>query len=133
MKIICPYCFEEMEDDDVHFRSEKVSPEECESIPEDFEDIEDFKTRYRGGDKESILKKIEDWEYFCLVDDKIYKRFWNNFGKETTEYDPAEKREPYRRRILIPDELIKEQRYIKNKRAIHILLEMLVVWYKQYS
>lgn len=62
-KIICPYCFREFDHTKVHFRSERVNKGECEAIPDDYGDIEEFKIRYRGSDKEQILQQCLDWSF----------------------------------------------------------------------
>ena len=57
-KIICPYCFEEMNDNEVLFRSEKVEERgQPDMFPDGYEDIRDFDARYRGKDKNE--KEIE--------------------------------------------------------------------------
>ena len=41
--IICPYCFQTMKDTDVLFRSERFSSKEPELLPDEYDDIDDFK------------------------------------------------------------------------------------------
>lgn len=112
--IICPYCFHTMSDDEVLFRSEKVNQGESDILPDDFDDIGDLKARYTGDDKEDILKKYRDWEFFAETDDQQYTAFWSNFNG-TTEYNPADdvlKVKAYRRRILDPSQA-DHRRFIK--------------------
>ena len=87
--IICPYCFKEMQDDEVLFRSEKVNLGESDILPEEYDDIEDFQARYQGEDKEEILARWRDWEFFEAGPDPEYERFWKRFNG-TTEYDPVD-------------------------------------------
>ncbi len=70
-KIICPYCFEEFEHDQVHFRLETVKNEGY-----DLSDIE----------HESDLQKKEEMQlsmYFQPKDDRDYSRFWSGYGTTT--------------------------------------------------
>ena len=57
--IVCPYCFHKINDDEVLFRSEKVNQGESDILPDDFDDVEDFKARYTGDDKEDILSRYQ--------------------------------------------------------------------------
>ena len=61
--LICPYCFEPFTDEEVHFRSEYVSPDEF-PFPEGYDDIQDFRTRYRGSDRDQLLEAYDVWEVF---------------------------------------------------------------------
>lgn len=119
-KIICPYCFKEFDHTKVHFRSEKVNKGECEAIPDEYDDLDDFKARYRGNDKETILQKCRDWSFFQETDDPKYEKFWNDpnngFGG-TTEYNQADEKLgvlAYRRKIINPENA-EHQRYLKKQ------------------
>lgn len=111
-EITCPYCFEKFNDSEVNFRSELITRGDCEYIPEDYTDIQDFITRYQGADKEEIIAKYNDWEFFNESDDEKYKKFWTHSGEggggtvfDTTEKNPVDEREgitSYRRRIIDP-------------------------------
>lgn len=85
MSIICPYCFGTMNDDEVLFRSERLSDpnEEAELIPDDYEDFDDFNARYRGADKEEILARYREWEFFLPKEDPVYEEWWKKFGGTT--------------------------------------------------
>ena len=72
-EITCPYCFRKMRDDEVLFRSEKVNYGECDLLPDEYDDIEDFKARYNGPDKETILSDYRDWDFFAEGDDPVYE------------------------------------------------------------
>lgn len=103
-EIICPYCFRKMLDSEVLFRSEKVNHGEPDILPDEYDDMEDFQARYRGPDKEEILKKYYDWEFFAETEDPAYEAFWANFNG-TTEYNPADdilRVKAYRRKIIDP-------------------------------
>ena len=84
-EIICPYCFGRMNDDEVLFRSERLSTpnEEAELIPEDYEDFDDFNARYRGTDKDQILSRYREWEFFLPKEDPVYENWWKKYGKTT--------------------------------------------------
>ena len=62
-EIICPYCFQEMRDDEVLFRSEKVSQEEDYPLPAGYHNRADFQSRYNGSNKDEILGKLDEWEF----------------------------------------------------------------------
>ena len=114
--IVCPYCFHKINDDEVLFRSEKVNQGESDILPDDFDDVEDFKARYTGDDKEDILSRYQDWEFFAETDDPEYTAFWANFNG-TTEYNPADdvlRVKAYRRRILDPS-LAEHRRFIRTQ------------------
>ena len=116
-QITCPYCFETMMDDEVLFRSERVSLKDESPLPDDYNDLEDFKARYKGADKAALLEKIEEWEFFLPREDPVYQSFWHPFGG-TTEHDEADfaRKIPsaWRRRILDPENP-QHQRYLKKQ------------------
>ena len=53
-----------MLDSEVLFRSERVNQWEPDILPDEYDDMEDFQARYRGQDKEEVLRKYYDWEFF---------------------------------------------------------------------
>lgn len=113
-EITCPYCFRKMTDDQVLFRSERVERGESDILPEDYEDLEDFKARYKGSDKEKILTELREWEFFLERDDPVYEGFWKDYTA-TTEDNPADRElgvRAYRRPIIDPKNA-KHQRYLK--------------------
>lgn len=110
-EIICPYCFEHFQDDQVMFRSEKVNMGDDGIIPDDYDDLEDFIARYRGGDKEDIIARYRDWAFFAEGEDPVYERFWRQYNG-TTEINPADKflKVPaHHRRVLDPSDLEHQQ------------------------
>ena len=112
--ITCPYCFRIMQDDEVLFRSEKVNHGECDLLPDEYDDIEDFTARYNGPDKETILNGYRDWAFFAEGEDPVYESFWEKFNG-TTEYNPADDLlhvKAYRRKVIDPG-LPAHQRYLK--------------------
>lgn len=110
--IICPYCFNEknggnpIEDDQVLFRSEKINIGECDALPDDYDDVESFIHRYNGSDKEEILQKYKDWDFFSQKKDEVYEEFWSKFGG-TTETNPLDQKnnkvEAYYRKVIDPN------------------------------
>ena len=115
-EITCPYCFRKMLDSEVLFRSEKVNQGEPDILPDEYDDMEDFQARYRGPDKEEILSKYYDWEFFAETEDPAYEAFWANFNG-TTEYNPADdvlRVKAYRRRVIDPSKTA-HQKYLKQQ------------------
>lgn len=103
-EITCPYCFHKMMDYEVLFRSEKVNKGECDLLPDDYDDIEDFTIKYTGPDKESILSAYRDWAFFAAGEDPVYEEFWEKFNG-TTENNPADVQlgvKAYHRRVIDP-------------------------------
>ena len=116
-EILCPYCFKTMQDTEVLFRSEKVTRGEPDFLPDIYDSIEEFILRYQGHDKEELLRRCREWEYFKAGPDPVYEQFWERFNG-TTEFDPADEHlgvEAYRRKVLDPSDS-KCQRYLKPQR-----------------
>lgn len=107
MKFKCPYCFKEIFDDQVLFRSEKVDlRNKDELLPDPYDDFEDFEETYQKADREEYLKKYREWERFHPKEDPVYEAFWEKY-QGTTEYDPADDVmgvKSYYRRIVDPYE-----------------------------
>lgn len=103
-EITCPYCFGKMRDDEVLFRSERVSQGECDILPDEYDDLEDFTRGYQGPDKEEILQRYREWEFFAEGEDPLYERFWSNFGGTTETHlaDEVLKVKAYRRKVIDP-------------------------------
>ena len=103
-EITCPYCFRKMKDTEVAFRSEKVNQGDPGIIPDEYDDADDFRARYRGADKDVLLSQLNDWEFFEETDDPEYTEFWKKFNG-TTEYNPADAMfgvKAYRRKVIDP-------------------------------
>lgn len=130
MRFQCPYCFEWMEDDEVHFRSDKVNTGDNNSLPEDYDDIEDFKARYNGNPqiREKFLQNYREYEFFRPVEDHKYTEFWKKCGG-TTERDFQSGQlqfNAYERRVLIPqgpDENDEDYEYYKEDHRRYIRLQ----------
>lgn len=125
--IICPYCFKRFGHTEVHFRSERFYTGECDAIPQGYDDIHEIETKYKGPDKEKILEKCREWEFFLEGDDVQYERFWNDerdgFGG-TTEHNSADSRLgilAYQRKVLRPSEP-EHQKYLKEQASGDFLL-----------
>lgn len=109
-EIKCPFCFKSFRDDEVHFRSEYVSSGDvCPDIPPQYDDFKDFNTRYKGDDKDRIIEKYLQWEFFRRRVDDLYNKFWNDpmygFGG-TTEVNSADQLlglPAYERRVINPN------------------------------
>ena len=120
--ITCPYCFGEMDDDQVLFRSDRVSAREQDIIPAEFDDVEDFQSRYRGADKEEILGRYAEWAFFSERDpfkdpNDPYRRFWDKYSGASTERDSLEEKLgllPYHRPVIDPSDPA-HQVYLKEQ------------------
>lgn len=116
MRFTCPYCFEEMTDEEVLFRSEKVNQGDNPALPLEYADREEFDRSYNEPDKEDILEEYDDWEFFAEGDDEVYEAFWRRF-QGTTEKNPADDKlgvKAYRRRIIDPANQ-EHQRYLLSQ------------------
>ena len=114
--MICPYCFKEMEDTDVLFRSERVHTGECDLLPEEYDDWEDFQERYQGEDKAEILSGYRDWAFFEAGPDPVYEKFWKRYNG-TSEYDPVDAYlgvDSYLRKVIDPRDP-EHQRYLRDQ------------------
>ena len=105
--IICPYCFSEFTDEEVHFRSELVSEDKDNPIPDEYSDIEDFKSNFKGTDleKQRILVEYDRWNFFRSTKDEKYEKFWSKYYGGTTEFSPADDKlniKAYNRRVIEP-------------------------------
>lgn len=104
-RFVCPYCFKEMKDDEVAVRSEVVHQGVPDFLPEDYDGLEDFKSRYRGSDKEELLSKLSDWYFFREDSDEKYEEFWSKKYEKTTEVNPSDEVfnvKAYRRKVIDP-------------------------------
>ena len=103
--ITCPYCFEQFDHTDVHFRSERVERGEFEGLPEGYDNIQSFRLRFpKGTDKDAIENEYSFWEFFKETDDPKYEAFWRDYGTKTEE-DPADQEmgiTSYRRKVIDP-------------------------------
>ena len=115
-KFKCPYCFKEMADTEVHFRSKRVSEDADNPLPPQFYgDYDSFMLNYTGNDKNQIQKNYEEWKFFSKCTDEKYERFWKDFGGVTTERksDSVKKIdgnfEEYERKVIDPYDKASEE------------------------
>lgn len=126
--IICPYCFEQFNDDEVHFRSARVFTKEevLETLPEDYEGIDDFSNRYNKSDKEEIRQRYEEREFFKETEDKKYNNFWKRFGG-TTEQTLAKKankiKNDYNRRVIDPKSTEAQKYLVEQKNGTYFIMD----------
>lgn len=104
--ITCPYCFAQLKDSDVMFRSERVSSNEPDMLPPDAEDIEEYRRRRRLGkdEEDDVTIAYKEWEFFSRGISERYDGFWRQFNG-TTEYNPADdilRIKAYERRVIDP-------------------------------
>lgn len=104
IRITCPYCFEEFDDESVHFRSEKIykgdSPlkkfsdslevfeQYLKRLPE--KENKDKDDEYYSHNANEIRKSFREWQLFSPQTDKKYLEFWNRYGGKTTEVNPSD-------------------------------------------
>lgn len=108
-KIICPYCFGEFMDDEVHFRMETVLTEDqLDSLNEQRTRSEiEMDSRFRS---EEIKKQLADYdlrEMFLPREDEKYSDFWAKFGGTTEKASVGRDGKsptvmPYQRAVLNP-------------------------------
>lgn len=104
--IRCPYCFTQIEDHEVMFRSERVSGKDPEMLPPDCEDIEEYRRRNHLGpnDEDAVTSAYREWEFFSRGPDEAYDNFWKKYVA-TTEFNPADeilRIKAYERRVIDP-------------------------------
>ncbi|MBQ9347833.1 MAG: hypothetical protein IJT94_10955 [Oscillibacter sp.] len=107
-----------MGDHEVLFRSEKWTEGEPDFLPDIYDDVQEFILRYQGRDKEELLRRCREWEFFKAGPDPVYEQFWERFNGPT-EYDPADQHlgvEASRRKVLDPldpacQKFLKPQRF----------------------
>lgn len=126
MRIICPYCFKEFNDDEVLFRSERVTREDSPVLDydvngvDDYDSPEDFRARYPERDKnkkERLLLQLEEDEFFREEEDPVYTEWWEKFNG-TTEVDPVDEARgihPYMRKIIRPEDPIHQNFLMKKE------------------
>ena len=115
-KFKCPYCFREMMDNEVHFRSERVSDDNDNPLPAQFYgDYDSFVLNYNGSDKQQIQSRYEEWQFFKKGKDEIYENFWENFKGVTTERKSESAKkiegnfENYERKVIAPYDRVNEK------------------------
>lgn len=110
MKIICPYCFEAVEDHEVEFRSEIFTDDD--NCPVDGFEIDNYVYGQNDElDKWMFFRKYDEGE-----DDLKYEDFWEKFGG-TTESNPADDLlgvKSYKRKVINPNNKA-HQAYLKQQ------------------
>ncbi len=112
-RIKCPYCFEEFNDNEVHFRVPTVNDPDTSVLPDWCESIEDLMDSPRMSDekKNEIVKLYWEKNFYGPQSDEKYDNFWNNFDGGTTEPVSHNHRyPPYRKRIIVPS---RDRRFMK--------------------
>jgi len=106
-KIICPYCFEEFNDDEVHFRMATVFSED-ELDPKGYKrtlnEIEED-DRFKSDEIRAQMAEYNLRAQFQQREDEEYKKFWEKFGG-TTEKKSGNREDlnvmPFNRPVLNP-------------------------------
>jgi hypothetical protein len=83
--IICPYCFNDFEDDEVHFRMETVFSEDKLDPKEEGRSLSEIETDSRFGN-DAIKAQVAEYkrrEHFVKREDPLYESFWQEFGGTT--------------------------------------------------
>lgn len=112
-RIKCPYCFEEFNDNEVHFRVPTVKEPDTSVLPDWCESIEDLVESPRLSDekKQELIKQYWEANFYAPQIDEKYEKFWSAFDGGTTEPKPVNhKYHPSRKRVIIPS---KDKRYLK--------------------
>ncbi len=83
--IMCPYCFDEFADDEVHFRMETVLDEEDLDPKNEHRTREEIEmdSRFTGSEIRAQLQEYDRREKFVKRDDEKYEAFWAEFGGTT--------------------------------------------------
>lgn len=107
IRITCPYCFEEFQDDEVHFRSEKIYRGDpplqkygnsleafdlyLERLPEKENKDEEDKKCLSDPDYVAEKKRsFREWRLFSPRIDKKYLEFWDKYENKSTEDNPSD-------------------------------------------
>lgn len=98
IKITCPYCFREFNDNQVHFRSSYVNTGARKIAGPDgqlFDSISEMEMSYGDEDKAAVAQIVHEYKessfYNPVLSDKEYDAFWKKFGDTTTEVDSVNK------------------------------------------
>lgn len=124
MRIICPYCFEEFNDDEVHFRVPIMKDPDSSALPDDVDTLSELQSSKRYTDEEKLEIATRYWQanFYEPREDKLYKEFWDKFDTGTTE--PIlhnNKYPPYWKRIIEPKRDIKLLRQLDHSSSAKTL------------
>ena len=104
LRIKCPYCFEEFNDDEVHFRVPTVKEPDASVLPEGIASVEELQLskRFSDEEKDKIAKEYWQANFYGPQRDEKYMRFWAQYDG-TTEKSPRDSKYPnYWKRIIEP-------------------------------
>lgn len=98
----CPYCFEELKDDEVLFRSERVNTGSCELIPPEYDGMAAYLVRHQHD--ASVVEQMREWDFFAEKDDPVYEGFWQKYHgtTEKSHTDDLLGVKAYRRQLIDP-------------------------------
>ena len=109
-RIKCPYCFEEFNDDEVHFRVPVIKDLDTSVLPDWCESIEDLinSQRISDAEKADIVKLYWKKNFYAPQYDEKYEQFWSAYEGGTTEPTPGYLKYPiYYKRVIVPSRDIK--------------------------
>ncbi|MBE6611385.1 MAG: hypothetical protein E7632_02730 [Ruminococcaceae bacterium] len=90
MKITCPYCFEEFEDHQVHFRMETCFGEgELNDLGLPLDEIEHMDN---SPEKEALLAQMAERQPFETGQSSRYQQFWSVYGATSEKYTDFDRR-----------------------------------------
>lgn len=104
-RIKCPYCFEEFNDDEVHFRVPVIKDLDTSVLPDWCESIEDLINSQRISDaaKADIIKWYWKKNFYAPQYDEKYEQFWSAYDGGTTEPTHSYRKYPeYYKRVIVP-------------------------------
>lgn len=107
--IICPYCFEQFEDDQVHFRMETVFSEEKLDPKNEGRTKGEIEVdrRFPSDEIKAQIAEYSRREAFLKQEDPLYESFWQEFGGTTEKSSVSRdgkvpKVMPYQRPVFDP-------------------------------
>lgn len=131
IKITCPYCFREFNDNQVHFRSSYVNTGTRKITGPDgqlYDSIQEMEMSYGDEDKAAVVRIINQYKessfYNPVFHDEKYDNFWNPFGKHTTEVDSVNKdsnKQVMYRKIIDPSDEQHRKHLVRQKDGDYLI------------
>ncbi len=131
IKITCPYCFREFNDNQVHFRSSYVNTGARKIAGPDgqlFDSISEMEMSYGDEDKAAVAQIVHEYKessfYNPVLSDKEYDAFWKKFGDTTTEVDSVNKdrnKKLMYRKVIDPSDIQHQKHLVKQKNGDYLI------------
>lgn len=133
--IICPYCFRDFMDDDVHFRMETVFSEDDLDPKNEHRSREEIEmdSRFSSDEIKRQITEYERRENFIKHDDEKYDAFWAEFGGTTEKASVSRDGKvpsvmPYQRPVFDPKNQQHMQFFSQPKRESDVINESGLVY-----